>query len=86
MKKKFLTGSLALLMLATLSSFDEGSEDDASRRPMFGSQVTWHSDCYYTGEIQADGTPVTAMDVETTTYVFWIGFPKTETVYNECKP
>ncbi|WP_316795512.1 hypothetical protein [Pedobacter agri] len=86
MKKKFVIAALAFSSIATLSSFNESSEGSSEKRPMFGSEVTGHGPCYYTGEVQADGTGVTAMEVETTTYVFWIGFPSTSTVYNQCKP
>ncbi|WP_428068200.1 hypothetical protein [Chryseobacterium gambrini] len=86
MKKKILIGSLVLASVATLSSFNESNADDTARRPMFGSEITGYGQCYYTGEVQADGTKVTAMQVETTTYVFWVGFPSTSTVYNQCTP
>lgn len=85
MKKKLIIGALALTSTFALYSFDDGNQSQTDGRPMFGSDITAWSPCYYTGTIYADGTRETAQDVRTTTYVFWIGFQSYETIYNDCQ-
>lgn len=84
MKKKLFIGTLAFASLFTMYSFDE--YETQSRRPMFGSEVTGWGPCRFTGEIQADGTPVTVREIQVTTYIFWIGFKSIESEYNQCTP
>ncbi|MCY1661256.1 hypothetical protein [Chryseobacterium sp. SL1] len=86
MKKKLIIGALALTSILAFAQKKGGSSSSETDRKFFGSEITGWGQCHYTGVIQADGTPETVMEVEITTYVFWIGFSHTEPRYNVCTP